>query len=408
MVVFERGATELIGYSAPNMSAVGTYPVPLHQVRPSTINPRKQFDQAKLVELAEGIMRHGLLEPIVVRVATAAAIDDGRGEIVLYEIVAGERRYRATWLVALARCMGEPVAEVVALSEEAREAFREQAGREFIEARNLGEVPDGVALELALVENLQRADLDPIEEAEGYAALNRVAGLSQSAIGKAVNRSQPAIANAMRLLDLPDDVRERIRVGKLSASHGVALAKWKQYPEFVSKLAENAAKHGYTSKQMEQVEPGDYMANGAAERLHGGNGFDSAVCAGCPFGAYIPSKQQYSYDRGYCMKPSHFKQLREEAEAERLAAHEAKAAEKIGAEEAAALPKLAGMKYDTYRDLRSHTTPPGCSADCECRAKGIGEGGRVVAIWFHAAQARRAEGGALRRIDLRFRVRVEG
>lgn len=354
-------ATMVATYSARNASEVGTFPVPLHQVRPSTLNPRQAFDQARLVELAESIQRHGLLEPIVVRDATPAMRDDRPGEIVIYEIVAGERRFRASWLVALARCMGETIAEVVALSEEAREAFRDQAGRETIEARHLGAVEDKAALELALVENLVRQDLDPIEEAEGYAQLNRVVGLSQSEIGKAVNRSQPAVANAMRLLDLPDDVRERIRRGELSVSHGVALARFKAFPPVASGLAEIAVQQGWTAKGLERPQMWSLANAGIVRSLDYQTLFDRAACKDCPFGAL--------HEDHYCLKPDHYDELQAAARKDKQA-EIARAAQELRREGG----KLLDLKKLNYTQYNSLSGAGKCEFDsaespCPCRVQ---------------------------------------
>lgn len=351
--------TGVATHSAPN--TVYEFACRVDWIRPSTINPRKHFDEAKLAELADSIARHGLLEPVVVREATASAIPDAARPMAIYEIVAGERRWRAARI----------------------------AGLEEIPARNLGAIPDAQALELALIENLHRADLDPIEEAEGYAQLNRVVGLKQADIARSVNRSQPAIANAMRLLELPEDVRELIREGELSASHGVALAKWKDTPEFISALAARTVRERFPAKQLEKVRPDSWEANGAAKQLHGGVGFDVEGCRECPFGAYRESDG--GYYRGYCLKPSHFAELQAAAEAVRLVASVAKAAEQIGTEEAAALPKLAEMAYDSYRDLSTITTPAGCSPECACRARAIDRSGRVVGICTNPKQLTRLE-----------------
>lgn len=309
----------------------------LHDLGPSALNPRKHFDEAKLAELAESIKRHGLLEPLVVR-----EVPPGDPPGAYYEIIAGERRYRAAKLAGLAE----------------------------VPVRDLGEVDDKTALELALVENLQRQDLDPIEEAEGYRQLNRVVGLTQAAIAAAVNRSQPAVANAMRLLDLPEEVLRRIRAGELTVSHGIALAKWKEWPAIAIALAEYAVDEHLTAKRVEGFDTGSWVLSraGAIRWHHQANFNWREVCPACPFGAF----------RGdiaglHCLKPDHFDQLQAEAEAATQATLDAALRDEVaaGGEDLSGLPRLSTLEQGTYRDLTSYGSPQGCSRDCPCWARAL-------------------------------------
>ena len=147
--------------------------------------PRKKFDQQTLEELAESIRLHGVITPITVRHGEK----DG-----YYQIIAGERRWRAARL----------------------------AGLKEIPAMVL-EVGEGEVMELALIENLQRQDLNPIEEAEGYDRLMQQFGLTQEEIANRVVKSRSAVANALRLLGLPDEVRTMVADGKLSGGHARAV-----------------------------------------------------------------------------------------------------------------------------------------------------------------------------------------
>jgi ParB family chromosome partitioning protein len=158
--------------------------VPIEHVRANPRNPRKLFSDTELSELADSIRERGIIQPIVVR---SIASDH-------YEIVAGERRWRAA------------------------------------QRANLHEVPivvldvsDGEALELAIIENVQRADLNPLEEATGYQSLTNEFNHSQDAIAKIVGKSRSHIANTLRLLKLPEAVKAYINAGKLSAGHARAL-----------------------------------------------------------------------------------------------------------------------------------------------------------------------------------------
>lgn len=158
--------------------------LPITKVEPRRDQPREYFDEAALQELAESIARYGLIQPIVAR-----KLDTG-----YYQIIAGERRWRAGRMAGLIEV---PVRVI--------------------------EADDRRTAELALVENLQRENLNPIEEAKGYKTLIDVYGLTQDETAKSVGRSRPAITNSMRLLSLSDEVMKLVEEGKLSAGHARAL-----------------------------------------------------------------------------------------------------------------------------------------------------------------------------------------
>ena len=158
--------------------------LPITKVEPRKDQPREYFDEAALQELADSISQYGLIQPIVAR-----RLPDG-----FYQIIAGERRWRASRMAGLAEV---PVRVI--------------------------EADDRTTAELALVENLQRENLNPIEEAKGYKTLIEVYGLTQEETAKSVGRSRPAITNSMRLLSLSDDVLRLVEDGKLSAGHARAL-----------------------------------------------------------------------------------------------------------------------------------------------------------------------------------------
>ena len=166
-------------------AAAGVTTLPLREIEPDPDQPRKRFDEATLAELAASIQENGLLQPIAVRPKPL-----GAG----YLIIAGERRWRAARLAGLD--------EVPAL---------------------IKEVTDEQAAALALIENLQREDLDPIEVAEGCRQLIEKYGLTQETAAKRLGKSRSAVTNSLRLLNLPDDVRAKVSDGSLSAGHAKAL-----------------------------------------------------------------------------------------------------------------------------------------------------------------------------------------
>ena len=158
--------------------------LPLHRVEPNPEQPRQDFDQEELEALAESIRQHGILQPLTVR-------ETGEG---YYQIIAGERRWRAARMAELS--------EVPAIVVEA---------------------DDKKAMELALIENLQRQDLNSVEEALGYQSLINEFGLTQEEAAARVGKSRPAVANALRLLSLDEKVLEMLRSGGITAGHAKAV-----------------------------------------------------------------------------------------------------------------------------------------------------------------------------------------
>ena len=190
----------------------------LSAIEPNRKQPRQNFDPAALSELAESIRTHGILQPLLVRRVPGSSLD---GES--YQLVAGERRWRAARMAGLSEV---PV------------VVREMTEEEV--------------LEFALIENLQREDLNPLEEAEGYQRLVKTFGLTQEEVAKKVGRSRSAVANSLRLLKLPMDVQAFVQMGDLSVGHAKALLsvqdEWKQ-----SRLAEKAVQKGLSVRQLEQL-----------------------------------------------------------------------------------------------------------------------------------------------------------
>lgn len=363
-------------YSAPNTGVAFDY-LAVDDVFPSPLNPRKHFDPEHLSELADSIRAHGVLQPIVVRPGRVEIADKFGDELTIdgYYIVAGERRWRASKL----------------------------AGLDSVPATILTNITDEEHLRLALIENLQRQDLDPIEEAEGYAQLNRVVGLRQAEIAAAVNRSQPAVANAMRLLELPEDVRERIRNRELSVAHGVALARYKDFPALVSRLAELAAEQSWTSKRLEErdaINVNPILADGLVKRIENNAPFDTAICEQCPFNAFRANKENGSwYIKGWCLKPEHYDELVAAARAEHEAAMRA-AVEKTSVAGAAPVLLLSNLKWDEYeRIYPGSTTPSGCSSNCACRTTAIDGNAKAVPICTDPKRYKRLQSSDTRRAN---------
>ncbi|MDP2801426.1 MAG: ParB/RepB/Spo0J family partition protein [Phreatobacter sp.] len=185
-----RGLAALIGDVGEETAAVdrirATRKVPISFIRPNPRNPRRMFREEDLQELADSIRERGIIQPIVVR-TVAGAVD-------AYEIVAGERRWRAAQRAELHEV---PI--------------------------HLVEVGDREALELAIIENVQRADLNPLEEALGYNELIEQFGYSQTDLAKIIGKSRSHVANTLRLMKLPENVQGMLREGQLTAGHARAL-----------------------------------------------------------------------------------------------------------------------------------------------------------------------------------------
>jgi ParB family chromosome partitioning protein len=173
----------------PGLDGSGALSVELDQIIPSPLQPRRHFDSARLQELAQAIRSQGIIEPLVVRPAPSSD-----GAAARYELVAGERRWRA------ARIAGLSVVPVV-----------------------VRELDDHAALEMSLVENLMREDLNPVDEARGFERLARSLGMSHDRVAARIGKSRPYVSNAIRLLDLPPAVLELIERGELSAGQARPL-----------------------------------------------------------------------------------------------------------------------------------------------------------------------------------------
>jgi ParB family transcriptional regulator, chromosome partitioning protein len=211
-----RGLGALIpGASEPRLETDGgalSFRVEVDRITPSPFQPRRTFDEAKIDELAASIRNQGIIQPLVVR-------RKGDG----YELIAGERRWRAAMRAGLTQV---PIV--------------------------VRDASDHEALQLALVENLQREDLNPIEEANGYRRLQEEFQWSQEEMAEKVGKSRPAIANSMRLLSLPTEVQQEVSSGNLPAGQARALLGLHSEPLILSAYREVLAK-GLSTRETEKL-----------------------------------------------------------------------------------------------------------------------------------------------------------
>jgi len=210
-----RGLAAILSVSKPIEGAHAPAPelreLPVELIRPNPGQPRKRFDEEALAALAGSLTERGVVQPILVRPVAGGT----------YELVAGERRWRAAQLAGL-----ETIPAVVR------------------------EHDDAASLEVALVENMAREDLNPVEEARAVAALVEELGLSREAVGKKVGRSRVAISNLLRILDLPDEALALVESGALTEGHGRALLMAPDHADR-RRLARAAAEQGWSVRVTE-------------------------------------------------------------------------------------------------------------------------------------------------------------
>lgn len=196
-----------------NTTDNGAVTLRISEIEPNRGQPRKEFDESALADLADSIREHGVIQPLLVRPLPTGG----------YQLVAGERRGRASRMAGLGEV---PVV--------------------------IRELSDHEAMELALIENLQRQDLNPMEEALGYRSLMEEYQMTQEEVAKAIGKSRPAIANSLRLLALPQQVVDLIREGKLSAGHGRALLALEE-ESAILEAAQTAVKKHWTVREIEKM-----------------------------------------------------------------------------------------------------------------------------------------------------------
>jgi len=218
----------------PNVVATPST-VPLSSIRANPDQPRKTFEEGALSELTDSIKAKGILQPIIVR---ALRPEEVKGEV-RYEIIAGERRWRASQRVGLIE-VPVVVKDVASTSD---------------------------VLLLSLIENLQRDDLNPIEEAQAYRHLQKTFSLTQEAIAAAVGKSRAVVANALRLLDLPQSMLDAVRDGRLSVGHAKILLGLGD-EQLLVKLGSKVIAEGLSVRQLESFTAGE-VAGAVTSHEHG-------------------------------------------------------------------------------------------------------------------------------------------
>jgi ParB family chromosome partitioning protein len=206
-----RGLAAILSTGAVEEAAAELRELPLELIAPNPHQPRRSFEEEALVQLADSLKDRGVLQPVLVRPLPGGS----------YELIAGERRWRAAQLAGL-----DTVPAIVRPHD------------------------DAASLELALIENMAREDLNPIEEARACAALVEELGLTREDVGRRVGRSRVAVSNLLRLLDLPDDALALLESGGLSEGHGRALLMAPDH-DARRRLARDAAAHGWSVRQTE-------------------------------------------------------------------------------------------------------------------------------------------------------------
>lgn len=208
-----KGLDALFVDNAVSAETAVPEPIRLSEIEPNREQPRKDFDDEALQQLADSIRENGVIQPLVVRPLKSGG----------YQLVAGERRWRAS------RMAGLTEVPVLVL-----------------------DIDDKKAMELTMVENLQRENLNPMEEAFGYQQLMEAHNLTQDAVARVVGKSRPAVANTLRLLDLPDAVQELVKKGDLSAGHARALLGFEEESAMLE-AAKRAIKDGLSVRDLERM-----------------------------------------------------------------------------------------------------------------------------------------------------------
>lgn len=199
-------------FAENNEAGEGSVAVKIADIEPNRDQPRKEFDSAALAELADSIAQHGVLQPLLLRPMLSGG----------YRIVAGERRWRAARMAGLT--------EVPAV---------------------IREMTDSEEMLFALIENLQREDLTPLEEARGYRTLIEAQDLTQEEVSQAVGKSRPSITNALRLLNLPEDIQEMLERGEITAGHARTLLSFPN--QEAMRLGAQKAREGASVRELEAM-----------------------------------------------------------------------------------------------------------------------------------------------------------
>lgn len=233
-----RGLDSLLLENAVEESS-STVSLRITEIEPNKEQPRKHFDEAALSELAASVAQHGVLQPLLVR-----PLPNGQ-----YQLIAGERRWRAARMAGL---------------QEVPVVIREMTEQE--------------AAEVALIENLQREDLNPMEEAQGYRTLMESYGLTQEETAKAVNKSRPAVANALRLLSLPSNIAALVQSGELSAGHARTLLSF-ETKEQQEQAAKDVVEKGLSVRALEKMAKAAQTPRSEKEHVRRESFFDEVELA---------------------------------------------------------------------------------------------------------------------------------
>lgn len=207
-----KGMSAIFVENSASAADEGAVTVKISEIEPNRDQPRKEFDSAALSELADSISQHGVLQPLLLRPMLSGG----------YRIVAGERRWRAARMAGLS--------EVPAV---------------------IREMTDTEEMLFALIENLQREDLSPLEEAKGYRTLIETQGMTQEEVSQTVGKSRPTVTNALRLLNLPEDIQEMLEKGEITAGHARTLLSFKS--EDGMRQGAQRARQGASVRELETL-----------------------------------------------------------------------------------------------------------------------------------------------------------
>jgi ParB/RepB/Spo0J family partition protein len=332
------------------------------QVEPNPFQPRSEFKRSDMARLVESVREHGVLQPITVRTkasngtGTNGHYKDGSVEkgdstpgdaatIPVFQLVAGERRLRAS----------------------------RTAGRETIPAIIRDDLTDEQAAELAIVENLQRSDLNVMEEAAGYARLMKEFSLKEERIAQRVGRSTQAVKNTLKLLHLPHPVQQLVADGSLTQSHGLVLVRYAGFPELCAALASYCVEQQVPAAYLEQGIPDAYQfeQQGLLVRLSQySTRFEiSTTCTKCPFKAFLQQGHHL-----LCLRPDEWQKKQEAA----ISQEHDEAAQVLAEARAkdSSVVDVAELPNTAYREV-SYGAPEGCDERCPCRAKALIHGDLV-------------------------------
>ena len=309
--------------------------IPLGHIVPSPFQSREVFDEAELDELAQSIRAYGVQQPVLVR--PLASEDDQKNGQVRYELVTGERRWRASKL----------------------------AGRKTVPAL-VRDLPDLAAAEIAVIENVQRANLSIIEEARGYKQLALKFRLKEERIAKKVGKSVATIKEMLRLLALPDGVQTLLARRQLTASHGHELLRLSAHPAICEAVALRCIGDKITASAL----AGNLLPNanelkrsGLITELGYGTRFEwRSVCRECPHHALVTAGYV-----SYCLKPDEWRRKQEDALEVRK--QEAARVMEEAREQGDGTVDTDRLAPGSYRRLSHVHVPAGCSESCPCRGE---------------------------------------